>query len=209
MGKASHFRYQSSYHMRANALRGVAVSEYGAGSNTAQHTDSPCQPADTVCDFHPEEWASIVHEHALKFFMRKRSNIIWGTFVWNMFDFAIDSRNDGSMPGMNNKGLVTYDRKIKKDAFYIYKAYWSSEPVVYITSRRFTERDSQIVDVKVYSNAAAVSLYVNGNKIKTIREEKNSQSHIFIFPNVRLRSGENTVAAKIYGDEDSVEWSVK
>lgn len=207
MGKPSHFKYQTEYHMRGNRLRGVAVSEYGAGCNVYQHTDIPKQPVDTVCDFHPEEWACIVHEYALKYFTRKSSVKIWGTFVWNMFDFAIDSRNEGSMPGMNNKGLVTYDRKIKKDQFYLYKSYWSDEPVVYINSRRYEKRRHKIITVKVYSNQPAVSLYLNGNKIRTLREQDNEQKHIFVFEDVFLNDGENTVSAKTYNYEDSVKWT--
>ena len=118
-----------------------------------------------TCAFHPEEWASIVHEHALRYFMSPRRNKIWGTFVWNLFDFAVDIRNEGEMPGRNNKGLVTYDRKTKKDAFYLYKAYWAHEPVTYITSRRFQKREKQKITVKVYSNADTVSLTVNGKPL--------------------------------------------
>lgn len=194
-GKETHFPFQASYHMRANRLKGVAVSEYGAGSNILHHTENPSQPENTVCDFHSEEWQSIVHENALKYFMKKRSAKIWGTFVWNMFDFAIDSRNEGSMPGMNNKGLVTYDRKIKKDAFYLYKSYWSNQPVVHITSSRFSEREKRNTDIKVYSNAPEVSLSLNGENIASIKDKNNKQRHIFIFKSVQLEHGNNTLTA--------------
>ncbi len=82
---------------------------------------------------------------------------MWGTFVWNMFDFASDGRNEGAQPGINDKGLVTRDRAIRKDAFYWYKANWSSAPTLYITSRRWTQRTAASTDVKVYSNAATVT----------------------------------------------------
>ncbi len=207
VGKPSHFRYQSNYHMRGNARRGVAVSEYGAGSNILHHTEHPRQPKDTTCDFHPEEWASIVHEHALRYFMSPRRNKIWGTFVWNLFDFAVDIRSEGAMPGKNDKGLVTHDRKTKKDPFYLYKAYWSSEPVTYITSRRFTKRERSKITVKVYSNADSVELLVNGQPFRTKEAQYNRQAHVFLFKGVRLQNGENTVQAK--GDNgvtDTVVW---
>ena len=84
----------------------------------------------------------------------KSRPFVWGTFVWNMADFTSFWRHEGGVPGRNDKGLVTYDRKIKKDAFYFYKANWSDEPMIYITSRRFTERTNAVTDVKIYSNAA-------------------------------------------------------
>lgn len=205
-GKETHFPLQANYHIRANRLKGVAVSEYGAGSNVLHHSEKPSQPKDTVCDFHSEEWQSIVHENALKYFMKKRSNKIWGTFVWNMFDFAIDSRNEGAMPGMNNKGLVTYDRKIKKDAFYLYKSYWSSVPVVHITSSRFSEREERTIDVKVYSNASEVTLRLNGKKITTIKDGDNKQRHIFVFKSVQLENGDNAVTASAGNLSDTVNW---
>lgn len=206
IGKPSHFRYQSNYHIRGNGGNGVAVSEYGAGANILHHTENPKQPKDTTCAFHPEEWASIVHEYALRYFMSPRRNKIWGTFVWNLFDFAVDIRNEGEMPGRNNKGLVTYDRKTKKDAFYLYKAYWSSEPVAHITSRRFVKREKQKITVKVYSNAERIVLTVNGKRFKMKESANNRQNHVFVFRNVPLKRGENTVSAIGNGVTDSVTW---
>lgn len=207
IGKPSHFRYQSNYHLRGNHGNGVAVSEYGAGANVLHHTEHPQQPKDTTCAFHPEEWASIVHEHALRYFMSPRRNKIWGTFVWNLFDFAVDIRNEGELPGRNDKGLVTYDRKTKKDAFFLYKAYWSQEPVTYVTSRRFLKREQQKITVKVYSNAESVDLLVNGQAFQTKKAKRNRQAHIFLFKGVTLQKGENTVqAVGQNGVTDTVTW---
>ncbi|MGN0522604.1 MAG: glycoside hydrolase family 2 protein [Eubacterium sp.] len=205
-GSQKQFRSQMMYHMRANHLKGVAASEYGAGANVYQHTENPVQPADTTCDFHPEEWASIVHENALEYFMSPKAKKVWGSFVWNMFDFAIDSRNEGSMPGMNDKGLVTYDRKIKKDPFFIYKSYWSKEPVVYITSRRFEVRTASKICVKVYSNSDKVTLSLNGKTLSTLHNCDNKQNHVFLFENVFLNIGENTVTASSGNISDTVVW---
>lgn len=201
------FRAQAAAHIRANGGRGVAVSEYGAGSNVDHHTEHPKQPKDTVCTFHSEEWQSIVHEHALRYFMSLKADKLWGTFVWNMFDFAIDSRNEGGIPGRNDKGLVTYDRKIKKDAFYLYKSYWSSESVLYITSRRFKKREKKHVSVKIYSNEEEITLYVNGVRIGQKCASKTRQQHIFIFKGVKLRRGENEIkAVSDSGLKDTVFW---
>ncbi len=206
-GSAKLFAAQTAAHIRANGGRGVAVSEYGAGSNVSHHTEKPKQPKDTVCEFHSEEWQSIVHEHALKYFMSPKANKIWGTFVWNMFDFAIDSRNEGGIPGRNDKGLVTYDRKIKKDAFFLYKSYWSRERVVYITSRRFEKREKRRIDVKIYSNEKNISLYVNGRKTGEKQARPVAHDHIFVFRGVKLHKGKNEVkAVSENGIADTVIW---
>ena len=90
---------------------------------------------------------------------------MWSTYVWNMFDFAADARNQGGEPGMNHKGLVTFDRKTKKDSFYLYKAWWSEEAFVHICSKRFTDRTASEIEVKVYSNQKTVALFADGQKI--------------------------------------------
>src|ERR1022692_4801691 len=131
------------------------ISEYGAGASIFEHQMNPAQPK-TTSVWHPEEWQSTVHEAAYK--AMKDRPFIWGTFLWNMFDFASDGRAEGDHLGRNDKGLVTYDRKTKKDAFYFYKANWSSDPVIYITDRRFTPRKVGDGPVKVYSNCDSVEL---------------------------------------------------
>jgi beta-galactosidase len=129
---------------------GICISEYGAGANTTQHEQNPQQPMPTG-QWHPEEWQAEVHEAAWAAIQARP--FVWGSIAWNMFDFAVSTRHEGDLPGRNDKGLVSYDRKTKKDAFYFYKANWSDEPTLYITSRRFTERTNAVTDVKVYSNA--------------------------------------------------------
>ena len=118
---------------------------------------------------------------------------LWGTFLWNMFDFAADARNEGDHAGRNDKGLVTYDRKTKKDAFYFYKANWSDEPVLYITSRRFTERTNAVTNVKIYSNAKEPELFVNG-----VSQGKRSdgENGVFIWKDVALSPGENKISSR-------------
>ena len=106
----------------------------------------------------------------LKFY--EKATYLWATHVWNMFDFAADARNQGGEPGMNHKGLITYDRKTKKDSFYLYKAYWTNEPMVHITGKRFENRTGSKLYVKVYSNQEEVSLYNNGTLIETKKGNK-------------------------------------
>ena len=114
---------------------------------------------------------------------------LWSKFIWNMFDFAVDHRNEGAQPGLNDKGLVTHDRKIKKDAFFWYKANWSTEPVLYITSRRWTERTQSPAPVKVYSNLDSVELKVNGVSQGT----KACRDHIGQWDAVALKPGANRI----------------
>jgi beta-galactosidase len=186
---------------------GICASEYGAGANTTQHEQNPKQPK-TDGPWHPEEWQAEVHEAAWPA-MRARP-FVWGTFVWVMFDFAVSSRHEGGIPGRNDKGLVTYDRQTKKDAFYYYQANWSDEPMVYITSRRFIERTNAVTNVKIYSNAKEVELLVNGHSQGKRADGTNS---VFIWKEVQLKPGENQIearaarAGKSLGD--SCVWTLK
>jgi beta-galactosidase len=186
---------------------GFCVSEYGAGANVEQHEENPKQPK-TDGQWHPEEYQSLLHEAAWS--AMKARPFVWGTFAWNMFDFTSNSRHEGGIPGRNTKGIVTYDRKIRKDAFFFYKANWSDEPTLYITSRRFTERINAATDVKVYSNAKEVELLVNG---VPQGERKDSSNCIFIWKNVQLQPGENRIEARAHRDgcalSDNCVWVLK
>jgi beta-galactosidase len=169
---------------------GFCVSEYGAGANITQHEDNPKQPK-AASQWHPEEWQAIVHEEAWK--QLKSRPYIWGTFVWNLTDFTVSTRHEGGVPGRNDKGLVTADRKIKKDAFYFYKANWTDAPMIYITDRRFIDRTNAVTNVKIYSNAQTAELFVNGISKGTRPNDGNS---VFIWPKVHLSPGENKIEAR-------------
>ncbi|HEU6449742.1 MAG TPA: glycoside hydrolase family 2 TIM barrel-domain containing protein [Verrucomicrobiae bacterium] len=169
---------------------GFCVSEYGAGANVNQHEDNPHQPkADG--QWHPEEWQAIVHEEAWK--QLKTKPFVWATFVWNLADFTSFWRHEGGVAGRNDKGLVTYDRKIKKDAFYFYKANWSDEPTLYITDRRFVDRTNAATNVKIYSNAQKAELLLNG---VSLGERDNDGNAVFVWKNVQLKPGENVIEAR-------------
>jgi beta-galactosidase len=186
---------------------GYCVSEYGAGANIHQHEQNPAQPQ-AGGQWHPEEWQDIVHEEAWR--QMKTRPFIWGTFVWNMFDFAVSSRHEGGVAGRNDKGLVTYDRQTKKDAFYFYKANWSDEPVLYLTSRRFTERTNPVTDVKIYSNATDAELLVNGASQGTRSNDGNA---VFTWPDIHLKPGDNRIEARATRNgqplTDSCVWTLK
>jgi len=170
--------------------RGLIISEYGAGASIHQHQQDFTQRAAGRAprDWHPEEWQTIVHE-ANYGAIRSRQSVP-GSFVWNMFDFASAGRKEGDTPGVNDKGLVTRDRKVRKDAFYFYQANWATEPMVYITSRRDTGRTIAETPIKVYSNLPKVTLKVNG---KNLGDAEGSDLHVFLWKNVPLAEGDNRI----------------
>ena len=168
----------------------VGISEYGAGANIYQHEEGGVKQPKTNGQWHPEEWQASVHER--DWAQAKDNPHLWGTFLWNMFDFASANRNEGGNPGVNDKGLVTEDRKIKKDAFFFYQANWSTSPMVYITSRRMTLRKVAETEVKVYSNCEKVELKVNG---KSLGEQAAGSLGIFRWEKVLLNSGTNQIEA--------------
>ena len=148
--------------------RALGFSEYGAEGMPNLHSSHPRRGD------HTEEYQAIYHEYMLRCFDRHKW--LWATHVWNMFDFAADARDQGGEPGMNHKGLVTFDRKTKKDSFYLYKAWWSEENFVHICSKRFTDRTEKEIEVKVYSNQKSVTLYADGKKLA-----EQTGEHIFKF----------------------------
>ncbi|MCR5355572.1 MAG: glycoside hydrolase family 2 protein [Lachnospiraceae bacterium] len=148
--------------------RPLGYSEYGCEGMPNLHSEHPRRGD------HTEEYQARYHEYMLRCF--QRNPFMWATHVWNMYDFAADARNQGGEPGMNHKGLVTFDRKNKKDSFYVYKAWWSDEPFVHIASKRFIDRTRNRITIKVYSNQNEVSLYRDGKLLET-----KSGQHVFEF----------------------------
>ena len=148
--------------------RPIGCSEYGCEALN-WHTSKPIQGDYT------EEYQAYYHEELIKqFFSRK---FLWATHVWNMFDFGADARAEGGENGQNHKGLVTIDRKYKKDSFYAYKAWLSKEPFVHLCSKRYVDRVEPRTKVTVYSNLPEVALYVNGELVET----KKAEDHFFHF----------------------------
>jgi beta-galactosidase len=171
--------------------RRIALSEYGAGANPAQHQEGPLtQPKANNGPQHPEEWQAYVHER--DWAQIQGNPKLWGTFLWVMFDFASDGRNEGSQPGINDKGMVTQDRQIKKDVYYFYQANWTDAPMVYITSRRLVQRQLAQTDIKVYSNCAQVELLLNGKSLGKIAPDAIKVAR---WGNVTLQPGQNEISA--------------
>ncbi len=175
--------------------RPIGFSEYGADTNPAFHTAHPERGDYT------EEYQCVYHEHLLK--MIEERPWLWCTYVWNMFDFGADGRDEGGKHGQNQKGLVTIDRKTRKDAFYLYKAHWSKEPFVYIAGRRYVNRSEKETEIKVYSNLPEVTLYVNGQKLET-----QSGRYSFVFRTaleaetvIRAEAGSETDEIKLHYTE--------
>ena len=168
----------------------IGFSEYGADTNPSFHNSHP-ERGD-----YSETYQCLYHEHLLK--MIEERPWLWCSYVWNMFDFAADGRDEGGKHGQNQKGLVTIDRKTKKDAFYLYKAHWSKEPFIYIAGRRYINRNEKETNIKVYSNLNEVSLYINDSLFET----KKGQ-YVFNF-NVPL-NGKIKVKAISSNLEDNME----
>jgi beta-galactosidase len=183
----------------------VGVSEYGAGAALSDHTDNPLGGPPTSFGlpggraYQPEEYAAYVHERTYEVLASRK--YVWGTYVWAMFDFGSGIRNEGDLRGVNTKGLVTFDRKTRKDPFYFYKANWSAEPVTYIVGRRYTDRAYATTDVKVYSNADTVELLLNGAPVGN-RTSSQCPFRTCVFGNVTLGVGRNVVTAR--GSRDGV-----
>lgn len=197
-----------------NRLKGdsrpMALSEYGWGASTTQHELYPQIRVNGLQSdglYHPEEYQNLKHEEAIHYINAHHN--LWATYVWCMFDFDVDFRNEGSRAGQNDKGLVTNDRSIKKDSYYLYKANWNKrEPFVHITSSRYNVRDFKTTYVKVYSNCDTVLLYLNG---KLVGEMTNLGDGIFFVNDIDLEPGENTIQAEgASGNqkcEDSCKWT--
>lgn len=169
-----------SFHAKYPSIP-IGMSEYGCEALN-WHTSNPMQGDYT------EEYQAYYHEELIKQLFTR--DFIWATHVWNMFDFAADSRAEGGENGMNHKGLVTFDRKYKKDSFYAYKAWLSDDPFVHICGKRYVDRVEDVTKVTVYSNQPEVELFVNGESLG----KQTSEDHFFYFqvPN----KGESVLAAK-------------
>ena len=160
-------RFFDEYHAKF-PHRVIGFSEYGADANPKFHAAAP-ERGD-----YSEEYQCVYHEHILKVIDERP--YLWATHVWNLFDFAADGRDEGGKKGVNQKGLVSMDRQLKKDAFYLYKAAWSKEPFVHLCGRRYADRTEENTEVKVYSNCDTVALYVDGELL-----EEKAGKWVFVF----------------------------
>lgn len=170
----------------------LAITEYGAEANLNYHSEKPA-----VQDY-SEEYQLQYHIDVYNIIKSKK---VWGSYVWNMFDFAADSRDEGGVRGRNNKGLVTYDRKTKKDSFYFYKAMWGDEPFVHICGSRFHDRTVDMINVTIYSNIDRMEYIWNNKPIPV--DKKFSKIHVLT---LKLNMGKNVLRVGIGSIYDQVEF---
>ena len=185
----------------------LAISEYGGGASVQHHVakyDHDEKAAGFADPFHPEERQVWIHRNDWKAIAER--DYVWGSFVWNMFDFASSIRREGDTRGQNDKGLVTRDRKERKDAFYFYKANWNKAVnTVHLCSKRYVEREEPLTDVIVFTTAPSAKLYVNG---KLVGSQKTDAYSTVIWKDVALADGANEVVVKTAHGDDSAVWTV-
>lgn len=166
----------------------IAISEYGAGASIYYQQDSLVKTVPTSW-WHPENWQTYYHIENWKTISSRP--YVWGSFVWNMFDFGAAHRTEGDRPGINDKGLVTFDRKVRKDAFYFYKANWNrEEPMLYLTGKRNTVRTQRLQTITAFTNLSGAELFVNG---KSYGKAIPDSYAILEWKNVELEPGENEI----------------
>ena len=185
----------------------LMLTEYGAGANIHQQTEYIGNTIKWWGDFYPETYQTKLHE--IQWGVIKDHPYILASYIWNMFDFCVPKWKRAGVEARNLKGLVTFDRKVKKDAFYWYKANWSDEPVVYITQRRLKEREKQITTVTVYSNVGVPTVTLNNVRLTGVK--MGTTDVAYVFENVKLQKGKNIVKASVQKDDkvysDEVEWN--
>ena len=200
-GDRSIGEWAATFHA-AHPDRPFAVSEYGAGASIL-HQEDPPRRVVPASGWHPEQFQALYHEQNWRDLADKP--YLFGTFVWVAFDLASAGRHEGDRRGINDKGLVTYDRRTRKDAWYWYQANWSDRPVLHITSRRFAVRDDPEAEVKVYTNGGPATLRLNGEVVGTA-----APSGRIVRWRVRLREGLNRIEVRNAHDghpqQDAVEW---
>ena len=166
----------------------IAISEYGAGASIYHQQDSLVKTVPTSW-WHPENWQTYYHIENWKTISSRP--YVWGSFVWNMFDFGAAHRTEGDRPGINDKGLVTFDRKVRKDAFYFYKANWNrEEPMLYLTGKRNTVRTQRLQTITAFTNLSGAELFVNG---KSYGKAIPDSYAILEWKNVELEPDENEI----------------
>lgn len=176
----------------------IAISEYGAGASIYHQQDSLVKPNPSGW-WHPENWQTYYHIENWRVISARP--YIWGSFIWNMFDFGAAHRTEGDRPGINDKGIVTFDRKTRKDAFYFYKANWNkSEKTLHICGKRNTVRSKEVQDIIVFSNIGAAELFINGQS----QGVKDCDSLCtIVWEGVRLQKGQNEITVRAGDCNDS------
>lgn len=166
----------------------IAISEYGAGASLYHQQDTLVKTVATSF-WHPENWQT--HYHMANWREISARPFVWGSFIWNLFDFGAAHRHEGDRPGINDKGLVTFDRRTRKDAFYFYKANWNKdEPLLYLAERRATRRTRPVQTFMAFTNQPEAELFVNGT---SCGHAKTDSLGTVRWNGVRLRPGQNEI----------------
>ena len=172
----------------------IAISEYGAGASIYHQQDTVVK-SEPVSWWHPENWQTQYHIDNWRELSSRP--FVWGSFIWNMFDFGAAHRHEGDRPGINDKGLVTFDRKVRKDAFYFYQANWRDDiPVLYLAGRRCTERTRKVQTFMAFTNFPEAELFVNGVSCGKVKADSLRTA---VWKDVMLRPGENEITV-VAGD---------
>ena len=179
--------------VKSNGRQAVSVSEYGGSGCIDQHDDPQARPA-ARSRFHPEEYQAWMHAQLYRDLSGNPQ--VWGTFLWQMFDSGSDCRQEGSLPGHNEKGLVSFDRRTAKDAYYFYKANWNPQPLLHLVGTRRTETTNATTTVLAFSNIGAVTLSVNGRDCGTLMPDA---VHAVCWRDVPLAPGKNDIAVSACG----------
>lgn len=184
----------------------LMLTEYGADANLVHQTEYLDNSLNWTKPFYPETFQTKTHEY--QWSVISQHPYIVASYLWNMFDFATPLANRGNLPARNMKGLVTFDRKTKKDSYFWYKANWSKEPVLYLTQRRNVDREKKITSITVYSNIGRPRVFLNGKELFNLR--KGYTDVHYIIDNVTLANGKNIIKAVVDKEgkvhEDSVKW---
>lgn len=182
------------------------LTEYGADANIAHQTELLGDALNWTSPFYPETFQTKTHEY--QWSIIAKHPYILASYLWNMFDFAVPTSKRGSMAARNMKGMMTFDRRVKKDSYFWYKANWSEEPVLYLTQRRNSLRERQETSVTVYSNIGEPKVYLNGVLLEGIRQGYTDVH--YVLDKVHLAMGKNTLRATVtyQGKEytDEIEW---
>lgn len=184
----------------------LMLTEYGADANIHHQSEYLGDALNWGKEFYPETFQTKTHEYHWS--VIAQHPYILASYLWNMFDFACPMWERGGVACRNMKGLVTFDRKIKKDAYYWYKANWSQEPVLYLTQHRNVDREKKVTSITVYSNIGTPRVFLNGKELSGI-QQGYTEVHYRIDP-VTLADGENIVRAQVEKDgkvyEDEIRW---
>lgn len=182
----------------------LCVTEFGAGASINQH-QWPAEKPDPSGPFHPEEWQLAYHEGNWRELSARK--YVWAKFVWNLADFGSAIRNEGDRQGINDKGLVTYNHQIRKDAFYFYKANWNPEPMLHLVAKRFVNRVDSVTDIKAFTNTPEAELWLNGTKIGV---QSPDRMNTVVWKGIELKPGENKVEVRAKAGKqllyDSCKW---